>query len=189
MIRHGRFKYIHYVGYAPMLFDLESDPHERIDLAGDPARRSDLEACEAALRAILSPEAVDERARGRVVDLDGGERRGGIDRERIAGDVDGAQQRLARGQVQAAPRQPAAVAFDAVLLQNSRRGFRHCLVGGRRCGRGTQAASQQHKPAGMADTAGEDSGFQRITAHSSIIKGIAGPVTLIPVCRSCMLGS
>ena len=63
MIRHGRFKYIHYVGYAPMLFDVENDPHERIDLAGDPARRSDLEACEAALRAILSPEAIDERAR------------------------------------------------------------------------------------------------------------------------------
>ena len=38
MIRHGRFKYIHYVGYAPMLFDLENDPHERRDLAADPRK-------------------------------------------------------------------------------------------------------------------------------------------------------
>lgn len=28
MIRHGRYKYVHYVGYPPQLFDLESDPHE-----------------------------------------------------------------------------------------------------------------------------------------------------------------
>ena len=36
MIRRGRYKYIHYVGHAPMLFDLESDPYERVDLAADP---------------------------------------------------------------------------------------------------------------------------------------------------------
>ena len=64
MIRHGRFKYIHYTGYAPMLFDLANDPHERHDLSGDSAHKADLEACEAALRNLLDPEAVDRRARG-----------------------------------------------------------------------------------------------------------------------------
>src|SRR5258705_7610312 len=63
MIRHGRFKYIYYVGYAPMLFDLEGDPHERCDLAADPAFKTDLVACEARLRALLDPVAVDKLAR------------------------------------------------------------------------------------------------------------------------------
>ena len=64
MIRHGRFKYIHYTGYAPMLFDLANDPHERHDLSGDAAHKSDLDACEAALRRLLDPDAVDKCARG-----------------------------------------------------------------------------------------------------------------------------
>jgi choline-sulfatase len=48
MIRSGRFKLIHYHGYAPQLFDLAEDPHERRDLAGDPrhaATRDRLLAC------------------------------------------------------------------------------------------------------------------------------------------------
>ena len=40
MIRHGRYKYIHYVGLPPMLFDLEADPDERNDLGRDPALRA-----------------------------------------------------------------------------------------------------------------------------------------------------
>src|SRR5262245_6820269 len=32
MIRHRRYKYIHYVGMPPMLFDLERDPREKVDL-------------------------------------------------------------------------------------------------------------------------------------------------------------
>ena len=64
MIRHDRFKYIHYVGFAPMLFDLDNDPHERRDLAADTAYKSDLAACEAALRKILNPENIDKLARG-----------------------------------------------------------------------------------------------------------------------------
>ena len=32
MIRRGRFKYIHYPGFAPELFDLEADPDELHDL-------------------------------------------------------------------------------------------------------------------------------------------------------------
>jgi len=63
MIRHGQYKYIHYVGYAPMLFDLAADPEERHDLAGDPSSASVLDACKARLRALLDPEAVDAMAR------------------------------------------------------------------------------------------------------------------------------
>jgi choline-sulfatase len=37
MIRHGRYKFIHSPADPDQLFDLESDPHERINLADDPA--------------------------------------------------------------------------------------------------------------------------------------------------------
>ena len=63
MIRHGRFKYIHYVGMPPMLFDLEADSHERNDLACESAYRIVLTECESRLRAIVDPEAVDKLAR------------------------------------------------------------------------------------------------------------------------------
>ena len=63
MIRVGRYKYIHYVGMPPMLFDLEADPEERRDLAFDPAHAAILADCEAALRRIVDPEAADRQAR------------------------------------------------------------------------------------------------------------------------------
>lgn len=63
MIRRGRYKYIHYVGYAPMLFDLENDPHERDDLSSKPALRETLAACEAQLRAAVDIDAVERLAR------------------------------------------------------------------------------------------------------------------------------
>jgi choline-sulfatase len=63
MIRHGRFKYIHYVGLAPMLFDLEADPRERRDLGREPAFRQTIAECERLLRSIVDPEAVDKLAR------------------------------------------------------------------------------------------------------------------------------
>jgi choline-sulfatase len=62
MIRRGRFKLIYYCGYAPMLFDLENDPFERCDLAGTPGYADELKACEAQLRAIVDPEAIDRLA-------------------------------------------------------------------------------------------------------------------------------
>lgn len=38
ILREARWKYVHFAGgVAPMLFDLAADPHETIDLAGDPA--------------------------------------------------------------------------------------------------------------------------------------------------------
>lgn len=63
MIRHGRFKYIHYVGLPPMLFDLERDPGERNDLGPHPDYREVLAECEARLRRIIDPEAADRQAR------------------------------------------------------------------------------------------------------------------------------
>jgi len=64
-IRHGRFKYVHYVKYSPQLFDLEADPEEANDLAADPAHAKVLAECEARLRTILTPETVDARAKKR----------------------------------------------------------------------------------------------------------------------------
>jgi choline-sulfatase len=63
MIRNGRYKYIHYVGLPPMLFDLESDSHERRDLGRDPAFNQTVAECERLLRKVVDPEAVDRLAR------------------------------------------------------------------------------------------------------------------------------
>lgn len=63
MIRHGQYKYIHYVGLPPMLFDLDADPFERNDLGRNPAFASVASECEARLRQVVDPEAADKRAR------------------------------------------------------------------------------------------------------------------------------
>ena len=63
MLRRGRFKYVHYVGYQPQLFDLVADPDEGRDLAGDPGYADVLASCESALRSICDPEALDAAAR------------------------------------------------------------------------------------------------------------------------------
>lgn len=63
MLTKGRWKYHHYVGYPPELFDLGSDPEETRDLAPDPAHRDVVSAFEAELRRMLDPEAVDRRAK------------------------------------------------------------------------------------------------------------------------------
>jgi choline-sulfatase len=63
MIRHGPFKFVHYVGMPPMLFDLDRDPEERNDLATDPGYAGLIRDCLAQLRRIVDPEAVDRRAR------------------------------------------------------------------------------------------------------------------------------
>jgi len=63
MIRHGKWKYVHYVGLPPMLFDLEADPREREDLGCDARHRAAIRECEAALRAVVDPEAMDRLAR------------------------------------------------------------------------------------------------------------------------------
>ena len=63
MLRQGAWKYVHYTGYAPELFNLAEDPEENVDLAGDPNQTVRLATMEAALRAIVDPEAVDARAK------------------------------------------------------------------------------------------------------------------------------
>ena len=69
MIRHGAFKYVYYVGFPPQLFDLNNDPDELEDLAGDPTYTDVLAACEASLRELIDPEEVDARAKGRQARL------------------------------------------------------------------------------------------------------------------------
>lgn len=65
MIRDGKYKFVYYVKYEPQLFDLEADPEELIDLAGDPAYAGVVAGCEAGLRSICDPEEVDARAKKR----------------------------------------------------------------------------------------------------------------------------
>ncbi len=61
MIRKGRFKYIRYTGFAPELFDLQSDPEEIADLAGDAAYGDVLRELDDALLAITDPDEADRR--------------------------------------------------------------------------------------------------------------------------------
>lgn len=63
MIRQGTWKYVHYTGYAPELFNLADDPMEKVNRATDPGQATRLATMEAALRAIVDPEAVDARAK------------------------------------------------------------------------------------------------------------------------------
>ena len=63
MVRKGRYKYHHYVGYRPELFDLEADPEETHDLAQDPAQAGTLESFEKLLRDIVDPDEADRRAK------------------------------------------------------------------------------------------------------------------------------
>ena len=69
MLRHGRYKYCHYVNAPPQLFDLDADPEELVDLASDPRYAAALAECESRLRRILDPEAVDARAKARQAEL------------------------------------------------------------------------------------------------------------------------
>lgn len=62
MLRKGRWKYIHHVGFFPELFDLNSDPGETIDLASRPDHASIVTEMEAELRRIIDPESVNARA-------------------------------------------------------------------------------------------------------------------------------
>jgi choline-sulfatase len=62
MIRHGRWKYIHHVGFRPELYDLDADPGETTDLAERPDKALVLAECHAALKHICDPEAVSAEA-------------------------------------------------------------------------------------------------------------------------------
>lgn len=69
MIRHGKWKYIHYSRYPAQLFDLEADPEELTDLAADPRHAKVLDECRQRLLRVCDPEEVDARARARQAEL------------------------------------------------------------------------------------------------------------------------
>jgi choline-sulfatase len=69
MLRFGRFKYVHYVAHPEQLFDLEDDPEELTDLAGDRARAGVLAEARERLRGILDPAQIDARAKRRQAEL------------------------------------------------------------------------------------------------------------------------
>ena len=75
MIRKGRWKYVHYVGMRPQLFDLESDPEEMSDL-GESHEFADItQELEGELRLICNPETVDKIAKSdqmEIIELNGG---------------------------------------------------------------------------------------------------------------------
>ncbi|AYD03777.1 sulfatase-like hydrolase/transferase [Neorhizobium sp. NCHU2750] len=62
MIRKGRCKYHHYVGFDPELFDLEDDPEELTDLAGDPAHSGVIHLMQQELAKICDPDATNALA-------------------------------------------------------------------------------------------------------------------------------
>ncbi|WP_027257746.1 sulfatase-like hydrolase/transferase [Leisingera aquimarina] len=81
MVRWGRWKYVHYAGMQPQLFDLEADPQEQTDRTmdgrNDPEVTAALAEGDRRLRAICDPEEVNARAfadqRRRIAELGGEE--------------------------------------------------------------------------------------------------------------------
>ena len=63
MLRRGKLKYVHYVHDSPQLFNLETDPDEVNNMAGDPIHADVVTKFEAELRSLLDPEAIDARAK------------------------------------------------------------------------------------------------------------------------------
>ena len=61
MIRRGARKYVHWEGGPCSLFDLASDPHERVNLVDDPACRAEVEGFEAEVRARWPLEDLTRR--------------------------------------------------------------------------------------------------------------------------------
>ncbi|MGE5268217.1 MAG: sulfatase-like hydrolase/transferase [Thiohalocapsa sp.] len=63
MIRKGPFKYVYYAGMPPQLFDLDSDPQERRDLAQELGYSRLVKDCELELRRIVDPDKADALAK------------------------------------------------------------------------------------------------------------------------------
>lgn len=62
MLRKGRYKYICYTGERPQLFDLQADPNECVDRAGDPALARVQRDMDTELRRITDPEQTEQAA-------------------------------------------------------------------------------------------------------------------------------
>ena len=63
MLRQGRYKYVHYVGMPPQLFDLETDPEELVDVAARPEHAERLRRFREQLGRICDPVEIDRRAK------------------------------------------------------------------------------------------------------------------------------
>jgi choline-sulfatase len=60
MIRRGKYKLCYYHGEPPLLFDLESDPEERRNLAGDPSYASVRDELVSLVLAEWDPQVIQE---------------------------------------------------------------------------------------------------------------------------------
>jgi len=47
VLRGAKYKYVHFAAQPPLLFDMEKDPGEQVNLANDPACHAALLACAA----------------------------------------------------------------------------------------------------------------------------------------------
>ena len=63
MIRKDQYKYIHYAGYRPELYNLENDPEELNDISKEPESKETLIEYENILREMLDPEKTDKSAK------------------------------------------------------------------------------------------------------------------------------
>ena len=76
MLRDRRWKYVHWVGHDPQLFDMQADPHELTNLAGQPYHQARIAEFRRRLAAICDPVATDAAARTdqqRRIEANGGE--------------------------------------------------------------------------------------------------------------------
>ena len=76
MLRDRRWKYVHWVGHDPQLFDMQADPHELTNLAAHPAQLTRVAAFRRRLAAICDPETTDAAAKAdqrRCIEANGGE--------------------------------------------------------------------------------------------------------------------
>lgn len=62
MLRLGRHKLIECVGDEPLLYDLQEDPEELVNIAGKPEAAEALRACRLALQAIVNPLEANAQA-------------------------------------------------------------------------------------------------------------------------------
>lgn len=76
MLRDRRWKYVHWVGHDPQLFDMQADPHELTNLAERPDHQDRVADFRRRLAAICDPAATDTAAKTdqqRRIEANGGE--------------------------------------------------------------------------------------------------------------------